>query len=243
VTLSPFYISVCEITRLQFEKVLIDPSDKNMPGRRQEPNEDPVQMVPWFQAVEFCNRMSDYEHVAPYYVLNNPREEEGNRIYDVVIPDSKGYGFRLPTEAEWEYACRAGSAGLFCFGNNTQQLDDYAWHFGNSWEKKTNKVKMKEPNAFGLYDMHGNVSEWCHDWYEPNYSTTQPVTDPLGPSAGQIRVIRGGNYMWGWEDCRSAARFPARSHAPWFFHRSVGFRVARYLPPEKSGDAGFAGAK
>ena len=243
VELSPFEMSVCEITRLQFEKVLIDPSDTNMPGRRQEPNGDPVQMVPWFQAVEFCNKMSERERVPPYFVLSNRREERGNEVYDVAIPDPTGCGFRLPTEAEWEYACRAGSRGRFCFGDDKEQINDYAWYRDNSATQRTNPVKELKPNAFGLYDMHGNVSEWCQDWYEPNYSTSQLVKDPLGPATGQMRVVRGGNYMWDWQDCRSAARYPARSHQPGFRARSVGFRVARYLPPEKSGEGGFAGAK
>ncbi|MBM3859038.1 MAG: formylglycine-generating enzyme family protein [Verrucomicrobia bacterium] len=115
-----------------------------------------------------------------------------------------GYTFRLPTEAEWEYACRAGSSSEYCYGDDTGGLGDYAWYSNNSGSK-THTVGEKKPNTWGLYDMHGNVYEWCQDWYG-NYSTNAE-TDPVGPSSGSNRVLRGGSWSRNASTCRSAIRY------------------------------------
>ena len=115
----------------------------------------------------------------------------------------KGGRFRLPTEAEWEYACRAGTSTRFGFGDSDGDLGDYAWYGDNSGSK-THRVGEKKPNAWGLHDMHGNVCEWCEDWYGDYPSGT--VTDPTGPSSGSYRVNRGGSWINYPRYCRSARR-------------------------------------
>ncbi|PIE84242.1 MAG: hypothetical protein CSA07_03315 [Bacteroidia bacterium] len=114
-----------------------------------------------------------------------------------------GNGVTLPTEAQWEYACRAGSAGRFCFGDDEAQLGDYAWYAANA-NGVTHAVGGKKPNALGLYDMHGNVWEWCSDWYDAY--TADPAKDPAGPAAGANRMSRGGGWSFEPRDCRSAGR-------------------------------------
>jgi formylglycine-generating enzyme required for sulfatase activity len=120
--------------------------------------------------VEFCRRLSE-------------------------LPDEKAAGrrYRVPTEAEWEYACRAGSKTAFSFGNEAADLGSHAWYSANSNEM-THAVGGKKPNAFGLYDMHGNVWEWCSDWYDENYYASSPAIDPKGPDSGSFRVLRGGSW-------------------------------------------------
>ena len=135
--------------------------------------------------------------------------------------NSRGQGdFRLPTEAEWEYACRAGSAAAYCFGDSESQLGDYAWYDGNSGNK-THPVGGKKPNAWGLYDMHGNVWEWCQDWYNAYLSAS--VTDPAGPSTGSDRVLRGGGWLINAWFCRSAIRV---LNSPGYRSPDLGFRLA-----------------
>jgi len=114
-----------------------------------------------------------------------------------------GYTFRLPTEAEWEYACRAGSSSEYCYGDDAGGLGEYAWYDGNSGSK-THPVGEKKPNAWGLYDMHGNVWEWCQDWY--GNLDSNAATDPVGPSSGSYRVLRGGSWYDDAALCRSASR-------------------------------------
>ena len=122
-----------------------------------------------------------------------------------------GRDFRLPTEAEWEYACRAGSTTDYCYGDGDESLDEYAWYYGNS-ESKTHPVGQKKANAWGLYDMHGNVWEWCSDWYG-DYADGA-VSDPKGPESGSARVLRGGSWGGNARDCRSACRHSYDPFAP-----------------------------
>jgi formylglycine-generating enzyme required for sulfatase activity len=142
----------------------------------------PVEEVSYDDAVEFCRRLSE-------------------------LPDEKAAGrrYRLPTEAEWEYACRAGSKTAFSFGSNASDLGSHAWYEANS-NDMTHAVGGKKPNAFGLYDMHGNVWEWCSDWYDENYYASSPAIDPKGPDSGSFRVLRGGSWGYGPSDVRCANR-------------------------------------
>jgi formylglycine-generating enzyme required for sulfatase activity len=131
--------------------------------------------------------------------------------------------YRLPTEAEWEYACRAGSSSEFCFGDNPQDLDNYGWHVFNS-NYQTQPVKQKQPNAWGLYDMHGNVWEWCQDWYDAEYYKNSPQYDPTGPATGEYKVLRGGTCLRSPARCRSAFR---SWNAPDLTMPDQGFRICR----------------
>jgi formylglycine-generating enzyme required for sulfatase activity len=137
-----------------------------------------------------------------------------------------GNYFRLPTEAEWEYAARAGSDGDYCYGDGEGSLASYAW-FGNLGYKGTpHEVAQKEPNAWGLYDMHGNVWEWVQDWYDSSYYSTGPANNPTGPETGKYRVYRGGSYIGKPSNLRSAVRFSAM---PTSRTHDVGFRLARRI--------------
>jgi formylglycine-generating enzyme required for sulfatase activity len=150
----------------------------------------------------------------------------------------------LPTEAQWEYACRAGSKTRYCFGDDEARLGDYAWYRENSGntahpvgEKKPNTwglntahpVGEKKPNTWGLYDMHGNVLEWCQDRYEGGYYAKSPMDDPTGPTGGSNRGYRGGSWDYAARYCRSAFRygiFPER------WYSVLGLRVSR-VPADK----------
>ena len=132
--------------------------------------------------------------------------------------------YRLPTEAEWEYACRAGTTTWFSFGDDESQLTEYAWGFFNTIycsESYAHTVGQKRPNPWGLRDMHGAVDEWCQDWLG-KYPTSD-VSDPRGPYSGTDRVLRGGSWRFTFKSCRSASRSGSSSYG----HDSYGFRVLR----------------
>jgi formylglycine-generating enzyme required for sulfatase activity len=128
----------------------------------------------------------------------------------------------LPTEAEWEYACRAGGRGRYTFGGADDGLSDYAW-FSELDKGSTHPVGQKQQNRFGLFDMHGNVSEWCYDWYGEGYYRQSPTDDPRGPDAAALRVLRGGSWIGAPVYCRSADR---RGHEPARRLNYAGFRLA-----------------
>lgn len=155
---------------------------------------NPVEMVSWADARQFCEKLSA----------------------------RTGKSVRLPTEAEWEYACRAGTRTRFCSGDDEAEIGDCAWHSGNS-DGRTHPVGQKTPNSFGLCDMHGNVREWCADYYDESHYASAKNLDPVGPASGPLRVLRGGSWLNAPALCRSAARLWS---SPGLCYRDAGFRVA-----------------
>lgn len=132
--------------------------------------------------------------------------------------------YRLPTEAEWEYAARAGTTTIYSFGDDVRQLGTYAW-FGEDFATgSTHPVGSKSPNAWGLYDVHGNAWEWVQDWYDDSYYARSPATDPTGPSSGKGKVVRGGSWHVTSGSWRTAFR---KSYEPDYRGISIGFRVVR----------------
>ena len=131
--------------------------------------------------------------------------------------------FQLPTEAQWEYACRAGSTTRYCFGNDASRLGEYAWYGENS-DGMTHPVGQKKPNAWGLYDMHGNVWEWCQDWYDAAYYAKSPTDDPNCAGMESVHAIRGGSWYFDAGYCRSAVR---SEFERWYQGDFLGLRVSR----------------
>ncbi len=209
----PFYLGVYEVTQGQYEKVMgARPSFFSTTGTGKErvgkadTSGFPVENVSWNDAVAFCKKLGEM-----------PAEKEAGRSY------------RLPTEAEWEYACRAGGPEATHFGEqmdanqaNFNGLSPYNTTTGGPFFRRTLRVGSYQPNAWGLYDMHGNVQEWCADWYAADYYARSPKADPAGPAEGTERVLRGGAWVHSGKACRSAVR---NKHDPGAATYSFGFRV------------------
>jgi len=144
------------------------------------------------------------------------------------LSEQEGVEYRLPTEAQWEYACRAKTSTPYSYGDDASKLEQYAWYSKNAWgigEKYAHRVGQKQPNPWGLYDIHGNVWEWCLDWYG-DYENAE-VDDPSGPASGERRVLRGGSFDYDTVVCRSAFRF---GRQPDILNNLIGFRVSRTYP-------------
>ncbi len=195
-----------EITQGQWNKTMGgNPSNFKGCG-----NDCPVETVSWVDAIQFCNRLSDKSGL--------------RRCYNGTSWSQNCTGYRLPTEAEWEYAARAGSTTRFAGGESDSALDSMGWYDENSG-MKTHPVGRKRANTWGLYDMHGNVWEWVWDRY--GYYPSGSVTDPVGPAGGSSRVFRGGNWSNDAGRCRSARRL---YYAPSDRSSGVGFRLVRAAP-------------
>jgi formylglycine-generating enzyme required for sulfatase activity len=208
-----FHLGVHEVTQGQYEKVMgVNPSffTPTGPGKVKVKIKDtsrwPVECVTWHDAVEFCRKLGAL-----------PKEAAAKRTY------------RLPTEAEWEYACRAGTTTALHYGDN---VDSYAANFnglspygvgrGGPFHRRPADVGSYQANKFGLFDMHGNVMEWCQDWYAADHYAKSPAEDPTGPADGKEKVTRGGAWSNSGKACRSAVRTKL---APGQSHYGLGFRV------------------
>jgi len=203
VTISkPFYMQTTEVTQGQWKEVMGTEPWKGEKYVKEGANYAAT-YVSWDDAVAYCKKLSEKE----------------------------GKTYRLSTEAEWEYACRAGSETRWSFGDDEKVLGDYAWYNENAddiGEEYAHQVGLKKPNAFGLYDMHGNVFEWCHDYYEEDYYQQSPEKDPQGPesAADGYRVLRGGSWCLNSRFTRSAFRFRLGAGYRYIFN---GFRLVREL--------------
>lgn len=211
-----FYLGAYEVTQAEYEKVMgSNPSYFSRNGERKEEvagldtSAFPVDYVSWNDAQVFIKKLNGLA-----------AETTARRVY------------RLPTEAEWEYACRGGQAVKTPFHYGTALSSDQANLCGRlpyggakegSWLKRTTRVGSYKPNPFGLYDMHGNVAEWCQDGYDPDYYARSPRRDPLNTEERKTRVIRGGSWDSGAHDCRSGYRGPVKSDHRWHY---IGIRVA-----------------
>lgn len=196
----PFYMSAFEVTQQQYEQVMDARPWAGQPLVQEGPA-FAASYISWDDAMQFCRRLSEQENVT----------------------------YRLPTEAEWEYACRAGTSTAYSFGDDASQLEAVAWFDKNAYhngEQYPHRVGQKTPNWWGLYDMHGNVYEWCSDWYGPYESADEPLVDPTGPESGRQRVWRGGSFSESSVNLRSASRlsFNRQDYRPGF---AAGFRVVR----------------
>ncbi len=243
VAVSAFYLSRYEVTRRQYRQFAekmrhTPPAKRSGPGGYtadkkgyedtgteltwQEPDivqtdEHPVVCVSWNEAVEFCNWLSNKEDLQPCYT-----RVAGGRDWKCEFAAN---GYRLPTEAEWEYACRAGATSRYSNGDDPEKLAQVGKvSFRSGEQQSTSPVGRFRANAFGLYDMHGNAREWCWDRYAKYGAGAGVETDPHGPDSGSARVLRGGSWRQGPKDCRCAARDKYTADNP---GNSVGFRVAR----------------
>ena len=208
VTVSGFSMGKYEVTQTQYQSVMgSNPSNRYGVG-----NNYPVYYVSWYDAVEFCNKLSEREGLTQAYTISGTN----------VTWNRNANGYRLPTEAEWEYAAKGGngSPGNYTY-SGSNNAGNVAWYSSNSGDK-THHVGTKSPNGLGLYDMSGNVYEWCWDWHRTY--TSEEQTDPMGASSGSYRVLRGGGWFDSAEGVRSASRDGSDPYGRYFI---IGFRLVR----------------
>lgn len=203
VDIGPFYMDKYLVTQEQYEKIMGENPSRWKAGR------NPVEQVRWSDAARFCNARSRLEGLQPCYDL------------ETWECDFDANGYRLPTEAEWEYACRAGTRTAYFFGNDAAKLGDYAWFDKNSGGHPQ-AVGQKQPNPWGLYDMCGNVWQWCSDFYLVDYYQESPRENPRGPREGENKVVRGGAWKFSGENCRSGYRY---NEAPGYVDVCFGYDI------------------
>jgi formylglycine-generating enzyme required for sulfatase activity len=214
-SVSAFYLDKYLVTQELFQKVMSEnPS-------RWKGSTNPVEQVRWSDAVRFCNKRSELEGLQLCYDLQTWK------------CNFEASGYRLPTEAEYEYASRAGLGTAYLSGDTPARLGDFAWFDKNSGGHPR-PVGLKQPNAWGLYDMSGNLWEWCNDFYQVDYYPTAPKQDPRGPDQGKTKVVRGGCWRVAPDNCRLGYRYNENpGYADVCFGYDIyGFRCARKAPAQ-----------
>lgn len=203
-----FYMGKYEVSQALYTSVMgTNPSNLKAADH-------PVERLSWYDGVAFCNKLSDRDGFKKCYTINGTS----------VTCDWTANGWRLPTEAEWEYACKAGTSSDYYSGNNESDLATIAWYSGNSGDS-THIPGLKKPNKFGLYDIIGNVFEWVWDWSGPYPSG--PVTDPTGPTSGTVKIIRGGSWHNGLPNGMSRSSFRGWEDNPAGHSSTDGIRLVR----------------
>jgi uncharacterized repeat protein (TIGR02543 family) len=223
-----FYMGKYPVTQAQYEVVMrTNPSSFRNSSEGDNPANRPVEGVSWYNSLVFCNRLSMADGRSPAYRINGSTDpstwgtvpSSSDSTWDAVEVVVGSTGYRLPTEAQWEYVCRAETTTAYNTGATIS--DNTGWYSENSGNR-THEVGLKPPNAWGLYDMHGNVREWCWDRYGIYGSGAQ--TDPTGAVSGSYRVERGGSWGNIGRNLRSAIRY---SNYPYYRYNNVGFRLSR----------------
>jgi formylglycine-generating enzyme required for sulfatase activity len=231
VTLGGFYMGVYQVTQEEYQAVMgSNPSEFKVAvsGESGTPGKLPVERVCWYDALVFCNILSMAEGLSPAYSISGSTDpatwgtvpEQHDSTWNAAAIVSGAAGYRLPTDTQWEYACRAGTTTAYNTGATIS--DNTGWYAGNSGNK-THQVGLKPANAWGLYDTHGNVFEWCWEWYGDD--ATEPPTDLEGSIAN--RVIRGGSFYSTAVEVRSAYRYNNYYSDPSSRERDIGFRLVR----------------
>jgi formylglycine-generating enzyme required for sulfatase activity len=222
-----FYIDSTEVTRADYSRLMRQVyAEYRNPAWREGSgmgDDSPVTMINWFDALLYCNARSIVEGRDTMYSYTRITRIPGNdcRLYGLAI-DMSADGYRLPTEAEWEFACRAGEEGRWFWGEDSTVASEYCWYAANS-DSSAQPVAGKKPNPFGLYDMSGNVREFCQDWFAP--LDTGAVEDPTGPSAGEAKVVRGGGFADSAQKLRCGDR---RGEGTGTIAPDLGFRVVGF---------------
>jgi formylglycine-generating enzyme required for sulfatase activity len=233
VTLNSFYIGKYEVTQAEYAQYM-------QPGNSWSSDfgigdDYPAYYVSWYAIIKYCNLRSMAEGLTPVYSISGSTDPANwgnvptsdNSTWNAAICNWNANGYRLPTEAEWEYAARGATNTPDYLYSGSDDINAVAWYAGNTSPNGSEPVGTKSPNGLGIYDMTGNLWEWCWDWYSSSYYSSSPSSNPTGPASGSFRRDRGGSWYNGFSSCRVAYRY---SLYPKDGSCAVGFRLCRTVP-------------